>query len=416
MTGEASVECLVPARGRLPLSELIRDITAPSGDRPYSDQIVERCAALAQRLARTAGGDAEVQALAFWMRRAELLRLRDAYRGLAGDGVVLVPRGVVFHLPPANVDSIFVYSWLLSVLAGNRNVVRLSERRGESSNRILDSLNALLDDAAADGADLRTTVVSYGHDDRVTAAISAVADMRVVWGGDATVAAVRSVPLPPHAAEITFPDRSSLVAIRAAAYCDLDPEGEAAVAERLFNDSYWFDQMACSSPRALVWIGDGPTVSVASGRLLHQLQMVVERRGYRLDTGTAINKMTYRSRAVIDHPVAAVKVSSNELAVLEVDELPTIGADFCGAGTFWQTRYDRLADLIPRIGRRHQTLAHFGFDPDDLADFAVGLNGRGVDRIVPLGEALTFTRYWDGHDLMREFLRGVYVQTGNTMI
>ena len=30
--------------------------------------------------------------------------------------------------------------------------------------------------------------------------------------------------------------------------------------------------------------------------------------------------------------------------------------------------------------------------------------------MVPIGEALTFNRYWDGLDLMREFLRTVYVQ------
>ncbi|MFC6804089.1 acyl-CoA reductase [Deinococcus caeni] len=39
-----------------------------------------------------------------------------------------MPRGLVFHVPPANVDTIFIYSWLMSVLAGNRNVIRLSSR------------------------------------------------------------------------------------------------------------------------------------------------------------------------------------------------------------------------------------------------------------------------------------------------
>ncbi len=191
MTDEPTLESLVPARGRVPLSEVLRRLSEPLDARPYSDEIVGRCAELAQRLARSARGNAEQQALAFWMRRSELLRLRDAYHRLAADEVVLVPRGVVFHLPPANVDTIFVYSWLLSVLAGNRNVIRLSERRGESAEAILANLNQILDEAAAAGADLHTTVISYGHDERITAAISALADMRVVWGGDDTVRAVR---------------------------------------------------------------------------------------------------------------------------------------------------------------------------------------------------------------------------------
>jgi len=38
------------------------------------------------------------------------------------------------------------------------------------------------------------------------------------------------------------------------------------------------------------------------------------------------------------------------------------------------------------------------------------LNGRGIDRIVPLGKALTFNRYWDGYDLLAEMIRHVYVE------
>jgi hypothetical protein len=35
-------------------------------------------------------------------------------------------------------------------------------------------------------------------------------------------------------------------------------------------------------------------------------------------------------------------------------------------------------------------------------------NGRGVDRIVPFGEALTFGRFWDGYDLLAELTRRVH--------
>jgi hypothetical protein len=35
----------------------------------------------------------------------------------------------------------------------------------------------------------------------------------------------------------------------------------------------------------------------------------------------------------------------------------------------------------------------------------MALGGRGVDRIVPFGSALTFGAIWDGYDLPREFTR-----------
>ena len=34
----------------------------------------------------------------------------------------------------------------------------------------------------------------------------------------------------------------------------------------------------------------------------------------------------------------------------------------------------------------------------------------GIDRIVPMGKALTFNRYWDGYDLLAEMIRHVYVE------
>jgi hypothetical protein len=41
---------------------------------------------------------------------------------------------------------------------------------------------------------------------------------------------------------------------------------------------------------------------------------------------------------------------------------------------------------------------------------AAELSGRGVDRIVPFGSALTFSAIWDGYDLLAEFSRLVTVQ------
>ena len=70
----------------------------------------------------------EMAAVAHWMRKAHLLELRAAFERMKGERIWLA-RGVALHFAPANVDSIFVYSWFISMLIGNGNVVRLSERR-----------------------------------------------------------------------------------------------------------------------------------------------------------------------------------------------------------------------------------------------------------------------------------------------
>src|SRR5262245_7901327 len=63
----------------------------------------------------------ELASLGFFLRRAEVTKALAAIN--ADDRALRFPRGLVFHVPPANVDTIFVYSWALSALAGNRNIV-----------------------------------------------------------------------------------------------------------------------------------------------------------------------------------------------------------------------------------------------------------------------------------------------------
>jgi len=55
-------------------------------------------------------------------------------------------------------------------------------------------------------------------------------------------------------------------------------------------------------------------------------------------------------------------------------------------------------------------VTHFGVEAADLRAFARRLNGRGVDRLVPVGRALSFHRYWDGHDLLQGLCRRVHLE------
>jgi len=103
----------------------------------------------------------------------------------------------------------------------------------------------------------RTSLITYGRDDAVTADYCARCDARIVWGGDATVAAVRAMPMPPHAVELCFPDRWSLAVFSQRAFSALTPEERGALAHRFYNDTYQMDQNACSSPQLVLWLEDG---------------------------------------------------------------------------------------------------------------------------------------------------------------
>ena len=56
----------------------------------------------------------------------------------------------------------------------------------------------------------------------ITDAFSALCNVRVIWGGDATIAEIRKSPLPPRSNEITFADRHSAAVINADSYLAAD--------------------------------------------------------------------------------------------------------------------------------------------------------------------------------------------------
>jgi hypothetical protein len=341
------------------------------------------------------------------MRKAEVIRMQRAFAEMGSTSIVLQPRGTVFHIPPANVDTIFVYSWALSTLLGNRNIVRMSSRSTDQSSLILEVIREVLVDHPQ--VCRATSMVSYGHDDAINEALSRVSDTRVIWGGDATVNRIRAVPLPPHATEVTFTDRFSLAAISAPAYESLDEAERHALVERFYNDAYFFDQMGCSSARLLVWVGDG---GLASIDFRQRLRSIARDKAYAVPASAAVAKLGQAYRGMIDADAVAVDLSDNALTVLEVARFPDVRGEFCGNGFLYELTVDSLSDIAGDIRRTDQTLAVFGFPQAELRDFVASLTGRGIDRLVPIGKALEFSRYWDGYDLFAEFTRKVTIDSG----
>lgn len=132
-------------------------------------------------------------AFGFWCRRARL----EALAARHASPLPRLGRGLAFHLAPANVPALFAYTLAIGLLAGNANVVRLSSRRMEGEAPLLAALRRVLERPEHAAVRARTSLITYGRDDAVTADYCARCDARIVWGGDATVAAVRAMPMPP---------------------------------------------------------------------------------------------------------------------------------------------------------------------------------------------------------------------------
>jgi hypothetical protein len=352
----------------------------------------------------------EMLAVAFWLRRAAVARLAERFRALEAGGPIRAPRGLAFHVPPTNVDTLFVYSLMASFLVGNLNVVRVSRNRPTEQTALLCEAfrTVLAEDRFVEFRD-ELSVISYGHEPEPTAAVSLVADVRLIWGGDQTVERLRAFPISATAHDLAFGDRFSFAVLRPAPVLDGDEVSRHALAEQLFNDAYWFDQMGCASPRLIVWVGDADAVDAARSVLFTELARVVAEKGYTIEAGAAIAKLTFTYGALIERPIQNVHQVGNELCVLQLEHLDGFDRTHPGAGLFFDARVDALSDLVPFVTRKDQTLAAHGFSTEELTAFARSLRGRGIDRIVGFGDALSFGSFWDGYDLLAELTRTVPV-------
>jgi hypothetical protein len=351
----------------------------------------------------------EMMAAAHWMRRAHVLELKQRFEAARGDRILL-PRGVVLHFAPSNVDSLFVYSWLISMLLGNANVVRVSSRRGSQVDALLDQINALCAQARFRDIQIRNLVITYDHNDAVTERLSEACHVRLLWGGDDSVRRLRAVPLNALATEIAFANRFSLAVLSAPAVTSCGADGLKELVSRFYRDAYGFDQMACSSPRLIAWVGSAEERVPAQRAFWDALAKEVERRGTEYPEMVGLNKQVAAyvaaARGVVDQVAPGVTSTISRVHVSGTDAGGFREIE-CGGGLFFEMELERLDELANVVTERDQTLSHFGFAAGELRHLALSLPTRAVDRMVPVGTALDFSTVWDGYDLIQILSRQV---------
>ena len=257
---------------------------------PFAPERIDLVASVADALlgAKRSTASGPAAHFAFWTRRAALMKLAASFKARVPQNALARPRGLVFHLPPQNVETVFLYSWALAYLAGNANIVRLPQAISAQMRAIVDLFLEKLEA----GGDPSQFFVHYPSQSDLGAKISALSDARVVWGGDAKVALFAPLPLRNGGKSIWFGDRFSFSTINGAALDKLDEPALKALAKKLHNDVFVFDQMACSSPHALYVVGEAAAHSAPVRRLLDASALEWTMDDPKARVGHAIGKMT----------------------------------------------------------------------------------------------------------------------------
>lgn len=355
--------------------------------------------ALSCLLMKKGNAYSDVITFAFWCRKVALMHEKQKYN----DGLFRLGKGIAFHSTPSNVPVNFAFSLAAGVLAGNANIIRLPAKKFEQVDIICAAINELLD-----GEYLYMKpyllLVKFPTIKEIMEMFSEVADVRVVWGGDMTISHVRESALKPRANEITFADRQSICVIDADYF--LESEFKDKIIQDFYNDTYFSDQNACTSPKFIFW--KGSRVFEAKKTFWAKVSAKCLKE-YHLSAVHAIGKLAnfYKAATVLDIKKETEK--NNFITRLNVKTLsPQIWKYKYHSGFFFEYNIENLSEILPVCDEKCQTMTYLGIDKKEINEF-LALKPKGIDRIVPLGKSMDFSLLWDGHDLIGEMSRIITV-------
>ena len=350
----------------------------------------------------------DLVALAFWMRKSNINSLEKEF--ITNNlGQLKVGVGKVLLFSPSNVDTIFIYSLFISLMVGNRNIVRVSSKSSFQKDLLVDLLKKLL--LLPDFLVLQNSlsIVTYPHSESITSFLCSKVDMRVIWGGDDTVKKISQSPLPPTATEIKFANKYSLSIFDAKSISELESKEFTELINGFVNDSYWFGQQGCSSPRTVIWLNkEGyhqtierfwEAVAVKSASMFSDEISVT-------DVMNKIVASNLYATSIGECRVKKVGCMLTRVSFFDMRKHNELRGLHCGSGLFLESCIESLESLKLIVDRKSQTITYFGFEVEKLKAKFIEY-GIFPDRVVPVGEALNFSVTWDGYDLFQSMTRTV---------
>lgn len=251
----------------------------------------------------------DIISFGFFIRASNLLRLKSQYESNLDSRL---GRGLSFHIAPSNVPINFAFSLIASLLAGNANVVRVSSKDFAQTRiicRLLSQIHSRLKKYIC--------IVQYPHEREINDFLSLLADNRIIWGGDSTISILRLSSLKPRAIELSFANRYSLCVIDSKSVLNLDSKALQKLAQDFYNDTYLYDQNACSSPRLIFWLGEA---ELARKRFWEAIYDYAKGR-YELQDIIAIDKLVNECRVAINLDSVRIENFGNLINTIFVESL-----------------------------------------------------------------------------------------------
>jgi len=106
--------------------------------------------------------------------------------------------------------------------------------------------------------------------------------------------------------------------------------------------------------------------------------------------------------------IKKIKNFENILNVISLKDIELPIDEYRGKmGFFYEYDIKNLKDILKKINHKCQTITYFGVKKKNFQTFIEELDNKGIDRIVPVGQALNIDLVWDGFEINKILRRKI---------
>ena len=338
----------------------------------------------------------------------------DGFRALGGTNRRLMraqPRGLVVHWLAGNVPLLGMLALAQAIITRNANLLKAASTFSRVLPSLLDAFRGLkvtcVDGRVLHGEDVLASiaVVYFSRDNSAAAEqISALADVRLAWGGREAIESILNLPKRYGTEDVIFGPKLSFMVVGREAIADT--RLLRRVARQAATDASVFDQYACASPHT-IFVEKGGRISPRE--FAETLSVEMAKAIVRIPKGPT-------------DPGTAAKIESLRMRYEFTGEL------WRSNGTEWTVLYDEDAEqglAAPCYSRvitvramndvlEAARFAHGGIQTIGTAlsgerklRFASEASARGAERFPDIGRMTFFDSPWDGLFPMERFVKWI---------
>ncbi len=365
-------------------------------------EIVKKISSCLLKVKPTSEYKNELKVLGFYFRMANLNKFLIDYKRLLGVSAA----NYVFQVAPSNTPITALYVALFGFLSGVTIYTRISDKSLGFFNELENVLDAL-DPKTKQTLQNDINWCTYPSSQKqTTVELTKLADVRLLWGSDKTVNSISSLICRPRNYDIYFPDKVSMAIICAKYITKADEDTTSMYQNNFYNDIVSFDQLACSSPRILVWIGSKQECEDAQDNFWAKNGSNKGKHGFAelVDQQISFSKIGFQGSYIFKNKWRGINIFEKTEKVQKVD------FNFFQNRNLLQVRVDSLNGIAELVSEKLQTIAYCGFESESLKDWLFQNRMVGVDRIVSIGKSLDFSETWDGVCFFECFTKKIDIQ------